>query len=177
MVTIDYTLTDNEGTVIDTSRGNEPFSFIQGTGSIIPGLEEALEGKTKGEQVNVTIAPDKAYGERNEDMIITIPKERFQDADSLEPGMQFQINTPAGANVLRIVEIEGDNVVADGNHPLAGVTLTFDVDVRDVREATQEEIDALHQHSCGCGDESCGCDDGCDCDDEDCESGSCGCGH
>lgn len=177
MVTIDYTLTDNEGTVIDTSKGSDPFSYIQGTGSVIPGLEEALEGKKSGDAFKVTIAPEKAYGDRNDDMVITIPKERFQDADTLQPGMEFQISTHGGTHILRVVKIEGDNVVADGNHPLAGIELTFDVEIRDVREATKDEIESLHEHSCGCGDDACDCDDGCGCSDDDCESGSCSCGH
>lgn len=170
---MDYTLTDNNGTVLDTSDGNDPFAYIHGTGSIIPGLEEALEGKKEGDTLKVVIPPEKAYGERNDEMIINIPKERFQNPEELQPGMEFQIPMHGGVQVMRILKIEDDQIVADGNHPLAGETLNFDVTVRGVREASAEELEAMNDHGCGCG---CGDEESCDCEDEACGEGSCGCG-
>ncbi|HKK14936.1 MAG TPA: peptidylprolyl isomerase [Gammaproteobacteria bacterium] len=146
VVTIDYTLTDAEGSVIDSSQGREPLAYIHGVGSIIPGLESALEGKSSGESLQVSIPPEQAYGERDDNLLQAVPKDRFEGAGELQTGMQFQAQSEAGTQVVTVVAVEDDTVTVDANHPLAGVTLNFDVAVVDVREATEEELSHGHVH-------------------------------
>ena len=146
VVTIDYTLTNDQGQVVDTSENNQPLAYIHGTGSIIPGLEEALEGKSSGDEVQVSIPPEKAYGEHDEQLKQVVPRDRFEGVDTLEPGMQFQAQTEGGVRIVTIAAIDGDEVTVDANHPLAGETLHFEVAVRDVREASAEEIEHGHVH-------------------------------
>ncbi len=149
VVQIDYTLTDNDGKVIDSSEGAGPLTFLQGAGNIIPGLEEALVGKKTGDEVTASISPDKAYGERVEEMSQQVPRDLFAGIDNIESGMQFQSETDEGPVMVTVVEVADDTVTVDGNHPLAGVHLNFAVTVRDVREATAEEIEHGHVHGEG----------------------------
>jgi FKBP-type peptidyl-prolyl cis-trans isomerase SlyD len=147
VVTIDYTLTDTEGAVIDTSKGAEPLSYIQGTGSIVPGLEAALEGRSAGDELKVSIPPDSGYGHRDESLMLAIPRTAFEGIAQIEPGMQFVANSGSSRQMFTIVAVEDDQVQVDGNHPLAGMTLNFDVTIREVRDATGEELDHGHAHS------------------------------
>jgi len=146
VVTIDYTLTNEQGEVIDTSKNSQPLAYLHGTGNIIPGLEEALEGKSSGDEVEVSIPPEKAYGEHDEQLKQVVPRDRFEGVEQLEVGMQFQAQTEGGARIVTISGIDGDDVTVDANHPLAGETLHFEVAVRDVREATADEIEHGHVH-------------------------------
>lgn len=149
VVMMDYTLKDDEGTVIDTSQGRAPLAYIHGMGQMIPGLEEALEGHSTGENFNVRVDPDKAYGQRDENLLQAVPRELFKGVDELKPGMQFEAETQNGREVVTVVNVEDEQVVVDTNHPLAGVTLNFDVTVVDVREATEQELDHGHVHGPG----------------------------
>lgn len=150
VVTIDYTLTDNDGTVLDSSNGGEPLAYLHGQGNIIVGLEEALEGLSAGDAVNVTVLPEKAYGERREDLIEVVPRERFVTDEEIEAGMTFHNHESGdGGRVVRVVEVSPEQVTIDGNHPLAGVTLHFSVRIQDVREASAEELDHGHVHGPG----------------------------
>lgn len=149
VATIAYTLKDSDGTLIDQADKNSPFAFIQGIGNIIPGLETALEGKTAGDNINVTIEPANGYGERDDSMLQTMSKDMFEGVDEVTPGMQFHAQTAQGMSVVTVTQVEGDNVTIDGNHPLAGVTLNFDVDVIEVRDASEEELDHGHVHGVG----------------------------
>ncbi|OUR63859.1 peptidylprolyl isomerase [Methylophaga sp. 42_25_T18] len=149
VVLIDYKLTDNEGAVIDTSEGAGPLAYIHGAGNIIEGLEEALLGKEAGDDVQASIEPAKAYGERNEDMQQEVPKELFGGVDNIEIGMQFQSDTEQGPVMVTVIEINEEMVVVDGNHPLAGTHLNFDVTIREVREASEEELQHGHVHGEG----------------------------
>ncbi len=157
VASIDYTLTGDDGQVIDTSQGRGPLEYIHGQGAIIPGLEAALEGKACGERVKVSIKPADAYGEHNPKLVQPVPRANFGGIDKIEVGMQFQARTPNGVHVVRVVGVDDENITVDANHPLAGQTLHFEVTVVDVRDATPEELE--HQHVChsdgGCG--SCGC--------------------
>jgi FKBP-type peptidyl-prolyl cis-trans isomerase SlyD len=146
VVTIDYTLTDGQGTLLDSSQDREPLSYIQGAGSIIPGLEAALEGKSSGEALQVTIAPDQAYGERDESLMQAVSRDLFEGAEQLEARMRFRVQSDFGMQIITVVGVEGDTITIDGNHPLAGVTLNFDVTIRDVRDATGEELSHGHVH-------------------------------
>ena len=150
VATIDYTLTNSDGQVLDTSKGAQPLTYLHGVGGIIPGLENALEGKSKGEQVVVTIQPEQAYGQRNDQLIQEVPRKAFQGVQNIQPGMQFRAQGPQGQmQVVTVVGVQDDTVRVDANHPLAGVTLNFDVNVVDVREATQDELAHGHVHGPG----------------------------
>ncbi len=149
VVTIDYTLKDDDQSVLDTSQGQEPLSYIHGIGNLIPGLEKALAGKSEGDRVQVTISPDDAYGERDEDLLQAIPRERFERANEIEVGMQFHTQSEEGMQVVTVVDVDGESITIDGNHPLAGKTLHFDVQIVGVREASAEEISHGHVHGAG----------------------------
>lgn len=149
VVSIEYTLKDDTGTLLDTSEGRDPLAYIHGAGNIIPGLEGALEGKQAGDSLSVRIDAKDAYGERNDQLQQVVPRELFKGVDTLEPGMQFQAQTEAGVQVVTVKAVEGENVTVDANHPLAGVPLNFDVNVVEVRDATAEELEHGHVHGPG----------------------------
>ena len=149
VASIDYKLTDDAGSILDSSEGREPLFYLHGNGNLIAGLEEALEGKASGENLQVTIPPEKGYGIRNDALIQDVEKAMFQGVDNVEAGMQFQAQTEAGVQVFTVVSVEGESVKIDGNHPLAGETLHFDVTVREVRDATNEELEHGHVHAPG----------------------------
>ncbi|MDN3517768.1 peptidylprolyl isomerase [Aquisalimonas lutea] len=146
VVAIDYTLKDEDGSVLDTSEGKEPLAYLHGSGNIIPGLERALEGKSQGEEVSVRVPPEEAYGERREDLTQVVPRNLFQGVDELQVGMQFQAQAEGGEQIVTIAAIDGDDVTVDANHPMAGVPLNFEVKVVEVREPTDEEKEHGHAH-------------------------------
>lgn len=149
VVAIDYTLTDAEGQVLDSSEGRGPLSYLHGAGNIIPGLERALEGKAEGEKVQVEVPPEEGYGQRDDNLIQKVPKKLFAETAEPEPGMQFQAQSPQGTQLLTVVEVEDEQVTVDANHPLAGKKLNFDVAVVNVREATDDELEHGHVHEEG----------------------------
>ncbi len=146
VVTIDYTLTNDDGDVLATSTGQDPLAYIHGTGFMIPGLEHALEGKSEGVSLSVTVEPRDAYGERDEELLKVVERTMFGDVERLEAGLQFQAQTDDGIEVVTVISVEDDKVIVDGNHPLADVVLHFEVQVVGVREAGREEIDHGHVH-------------------------------
>ncbi|MCQ4273191.1 peptidylprolyl isomerase [Pseudomonas kuykendallii] len=149
-VSIDYTLTNDAGEVIDSSAGGAPLAYLQGAGNIIVGLEKALEGKKVGDQVKVAIEPEDAYGEYSAELVTTLSRAMFEGVDELEVGMQFHASGPdGGMQIVTIRDLDGDDVTVDGNHPLAGQRLNFDVTVVDVRDASAEEIAHGHIHGEG----------------------------
>jgi len=150
VVSIHYTLTNKAGEQLDSSIGAEPLTYLHGAGNIIPGLENALADKSVGDKLTVTIEPEDAYGERNEEHIQTVPREMFQGIDNIEVGMQFQADSSNGPAVVTITAVEGDQVSIDGNHPLAGEQLTFDVEITEIRSATETEMEHGHIHGAGC---------------------------
>lgn len=149
VVVIDYTLTNNEGQVIDSSEGAGPLAYLHGAGNIIPGLEDALLGKEAGDEVKASIEPENAYGERHEALKQEVPAELFSGVEKVEVGMQFQSETDQGPVLVTVTEVGEQTITVDGNHPLAGVHLNFDVNVREVREATAEELEHGHVHGEG----------------------------
>jgi len=147
VVTIDYTLTDEGGAVLDTSQGEEPLAYIHGTGTLVPGLETALEGKAASAHVSVTVSPDQGYGARDESVIFTIPRGEFEDVQDLTVGMRLELHGEHEEPLLvTVITMDQEEVTVDANHPLAGQTLHFEVDVRGVREATAEELAHGHAH-------------------------------
>ena len=149
-VSIHYTLTNDKGEVLDSSIGDEALIYLHGTGNIIPGLEDALKGKAVGDKFNVRIPAEDAYGEQSDEMIQVISREMFEGIDEIELGMQFHADVGSGSGEVTIVKIDGDDITIDGNHPLAGVDLTFAVEVMAVRPATSEETTHGHIHGAGC---------------------------
>ena len=146
VVTIDYTLKNDDQQIIDTSEGDEPLAYLHGHGNLVPGLEKALEGKTIGDSVQVVIPPEEAYGERDEDKVGEAPASAFAEVGEVKPGMQFEAEGPEGSEMVTVVSVDGDTITLDGNHPLAGETLHFDVTVREIRDATEEELEHGHAH-------------------------------
>lgn len=139
VVSIDYTLTDDEGQVIDTSEGREPLAYLHGHDNIIPGLEKALEGKTEGDALTVKVEPEEGYGPHRQELVQTVSMEAFAGMDKVEPGMKFNAESAQGPLVVKVAKIEGEQVTIDANHDLAGKELNFDVTVREIREASDEE--------------------------------------
>lgn len=146
VVAIDYTLKNDGGEVLDSSQGSEPLSYIQGSGNLIPGVENALEGKNPGDRVEVTVPPETGYGLRDEALVLTIEREQFSEVKDLQEGFRFRMDTPDGPAVFTVMKVDESEVLVDGNHPLAGMTLDFDITVQSVRDATAEELDHGHVH-------------------------------
>jgi FKBP-type peptidyl-prolyl cis-trans isomerase SlyD len=169
VVSIDYTLKDNAGDIIDSSEGSEPLVYLHGNGNLIPGLEKEIEGKKAGDAVKCVIAPADAYGERDDSLVFKVQKSDFEGAE-VEIGMQFEAHGEDGAQLVTVVGIEGEEVTIDANHPLAGEELHFDVKIVEVREASPEELSQGRVGGCNCG---CGGD----CGDGGCGDGGCGCGN
>ncbi len=149
-VSIHYTLTNDDGEVLDSSIGDDALVYLHGRENIISGLENALDGKTVGDKFSVRIAPEDAYGELMEEMIQVISRDMFEGIDNIEVGMQFHADVSSGSGVVTVVNIEDDDITIDGNHPLAGLALTFDVEVIDIRPATEDEAAHGHIHGAGC---------------------------
>jgi FKBP-type peptidyl-prolyl cis-trans isomerase SlyD len=149
VVSIHYTLTNAQGEVLDSSRGGEPLVYLHGAGNIIPGLEKALIGKQAGDKLNVAVAPAEGYGERDEALIQQVPRRAFQGVKDIAPGMSFHAQSSQGPMQVTVTAVAGDMVTVDGNHPLAGETLNFDVEVTEVRAATLEELAHGHVHGAG----------------------------
>jgi len=149
VVTLHYTLKDNDDNIIDKSEDGS-FCYLHGASNIIPGLENALTGKASGDELSVSVAPEEGYGPRDDARIQEVPRDAFPPDQSIEPGMQFNAEGPDGQAVMvTIAKVEGDTVTVDGNHPLAGVTLNFNVTIADIREASTEELEHGHVHGPG----------------------------
>ena len=149
-VSIDYTLTNEDGEVIDSSVGQAPLVYLHGARNIIAGLERALEGKQAGDELEVTIEPEDAYGDYSVELVAVLNRSMFEGVDQLEVGMQFHASAPdGGMQIVTIRDIDGEDVTVDGNHPLAGQRLNFKVKVVEVRDANAEELAHGHVHGAG----------------------------
>ncbi len=149
VVSIHYTLTDDDGQVLDSSAGREPLTYMHGAGNIIPGLENALLGKAVGDKVATVLSPEEGYGTRNESLVQTISRSQFQDPSQVQLGVQLRVQTYDAVRIATVTKIVGDTVTLDMNHPLADTTLHFDVEVMAVRDATAEERAHGHVHAPG----------------------------
>lgn len=145
VVRIHYTLKNQAGEILDSSSGREPLTYLHGSGNIIPGLEAALAGHEAGDSVQASVEPKDAYGERHEELVQAVPRSAFPVQD-IEPGMRFSADSEQGNQIVTVVSVGDDMITIDGNHPLAGETLHFDVEVVDLREATEEETAHGHVH-------------------------------
>ena len=143
VVSMHYTLTDADGTVIDSSAGAEPLDYLHGAGNIIPGLESALIGKSEGQEAQVVVQPEDGYGEVVPELIQSVDRSAFEGVDEIEVGMAFHAQSADGQmRQIEVRAIDGDEIIVDGNHPLAGVELHFDVKIVGLRAATEEELAA-----------------------------------
>lgn len=149
VVTMNYTLKNDTGEVMDTSEGRSPLVYLHGVGALIPGLENELNGKKIADKLAVVIAPEHAYGSRSEDLLRVVSKDGFQGEEELKAGMRVQLDTEDGQMVAVVSDVTGEDVTLDMNHPLADMTLHFDVEVVDVRPATAEELAHGHVHGEG----------------------------
>jgi FKBP-type peptidyl-prolyl cis-trans isomerase SlyD len=146
VVTIHFTVCSADGTQIDSSRNAEPMVFLQGSHFLIQGLEDELEGKTVGDKFVVDIEPSLAYGERHDELVQAVPESMFEGME-VSPGMTFRATTDDGEQSVTVIDVNDEGIIVDGNHPLSGLTLNFDVEVLQVREATEEEIAHGHPHN------------------------------
>lgn len=150
VVSLQYTLRGEDGEVLDASEKDDPLLYLHGHGNIIPGLERALTGKTVGYKGKVDIEPEDAYGLYDEDAIFEVARSAFPDASKVRAGNSFQMSNDKGeVRIVRIVKVGKDSVTVDGNHPLAGMKLFFEVEVVDTRPATKEELEHGHAHGPG----------------------------
>ena len=141
VATFEFKVTDGSGVLLDSSEESGPYPYLHGVGHLIPGLESRMEGRSPNEKFTVSVPPAEAYGERDESMVQKIPRDRFTDVDELYEGMMVEAHYDNETRVMTITRIDNEWVILDGNHPLAGISLYFDVTVKDVREATPEEIE------------------------------------
>jgi FKBP-type peptidyl-prolyl cis-trans isomerase SlyD len=148
VVGINYTLKNDDGEVLDTSEGREALYYLQGNGNLIIGLEEELFGKSVGDKLNVSIQPEKGYGLKDEQMIQEVPVSAF-GGQEVAVGMTFTAENEHGRQMFTIAAVNDETVTVDANHPLAGQTLHFDVEIVEVREATADEIAHGHVHGIG----------------------------
>jgi len=148
VVTMHYTVSTGDSVEIDSSRDGNPLVFLYGRGFLVAGLEEALLGKQVGDTFDITVAPEKAYGERYDNLVQAVPKSMFEGMD-VEVGLSFRATTDEGEQSVMIIDVTDEEVIVDGNHPLAGVELTFDVEILGLRDATEEEIAHGHVHGEG----------------------------
>ncbi len=149
VVALHYTLRDDQGVVLDTSDGRHPMSYLHGKGNIIPGLEQALAGKTTGDKLDVTVPPEQGYGRRDDRLVQIIPRSKFADIGEITPGMKVRASGAQGTRNVTVTKVERDFITVDANHPLAGRTLHFSLEVTEVRKATHEEISHGHVHGTG----------------------------
>ncbi len=140
VVSIDYTLTGDDGQVIDTSEGREPLVYLHGHQNIIPGLEKAIEGASEGDELDVAVQPEEGYGPYRDELVQDVPRDAFAGVDKVEPGMSFRAESNAGPMNVVVREVGDDTVTVDGNHMLAGKALNFKVAIKGIREATEAEI-------------------------------------
>ena len=140
--TVHYRLKNRVGEVVDTSEGGEPLTFLDGASHVIEGIQKAVRGRGPGDCLEVTVPPELAYGEHNPDLVRKVPRSAFEGVENLQVGLKFQTNTGEEAQVVQVVGIDGNLIRVDANHPLAGFTLYFDLEIISVREATDDEVAA-----------------------------------
>lgn len=139
---VNYWLKNPLGEVVDTSEGGQPMIFVEGSSRVIEGIQKAVAGRQIGDMIEVTIPPEMAYGEHRQELVAQMPVSAFDGVSDIAVGMKFQTNTGGQAKVVKVTKVQGDQVTVDGNHPLAGITLNFDLEILDVRPAEASDIEA-----------------------------------
>ncbi len=148
-VKFNYTLKDDDGNILDQSPEGQPLAYLHGHSNIIPGLEQQLEGKSAGERVNAIVEPVDGYGEYQELAVQKVPRDNFQGVEDIQAGMQFQSEAGGQVMLVTVTDVNDEEVTVDANHPLAGKRLTFDVEIQEVRAATEDELNHGHVHGAG----------------------------
>jgi len=152
VVELHYAVSDTDDTLIDSSYDHSPLSIIQGTGYLIPGLEDALTDHVVGDKFEVEVSAENAYGDRHDEFVQTVPKSMFESVEDLAVGSQLRATTDDGEQTVIVIDVTEDEITVDGNHPLAGIDLKFDVEILEVRDATEDELQHGHVHGeGGCG--------------------------
>ncbi|MCF0242024.1 MAG: peptidylprolyl isomerase [Treponema sp.] len=170
-VSLNYTLKDKDGKLVDSSVEKEPLSFVAGIGALVPGLEKELVGKEPGDKFSCVVTPEEGYGDYDPAEVFDVPKSEFDtNAEDVQVGMAFYVTTEYGPKVVRAIKVTDEAITLDGNHELAGKTLYFDIEILEVRDATEEE---LNPRQGGCGSCGGGCSGG-GCGSGGCGSGGCG---
>ena len=149
VVSIHYTLKDDGGETIDSSAGGDALTYLHGHGNLVAGLERALDGKNAGDKLHVKVEPADGYGEYDKALVQKIPRRTLKGISNLKVGMRLHAQTEHGARAVTVTQILGDLVTLDANHPLAGQALNFDIEVTEVRDATEEELEHGHVHGPG----------------------------
>jgi FKBP-type peptidyl-prolyl cis-trans isomerase SlyD len=149
VVTLHYTLRDDAGEIIDSSPDGEPLTYLHGHGNLVPGLERELSGKRAGDKLQVMVSPADGYGEYDQQFVQRVPRRALKGLANLRVGMRLKAQTGHGARAVIVTQITGDMVTLDGNHPLAGKNLHFQVEVAGVRAATDAELSHGHVHGPG----------------------------
>ena len=150
VISLDFILKDEQGETLDQSTEGEPLEYLHGAGDVVAGLEKALEGHQLGEQIRVVIPPADAYGEYEVSLVDEVSRDQFPDIDDIQPGMQFQTQMDDGAPmIISVTAVDGDKIIVDGNHPLAGMTLVFEVEIIAIRQASEDELAHGHVHQQG----------------------------
>lgn len=150
VVALDYTLRNDGGKVLDTSDGAEPLHYLHGHGNIVPGLEQALTGRKNGESIDVVVPPEEGYGAHDPNGVLEVPRDRMPEDLDLQPGVILGMESPDGHTMpVTVVEVGDEKVKLDANHELAGQTLHFSVTIREIREASAEELSHGHVHGPG----------------------------
>lgn len=147
VISIEYTLNDDQGRTLDSSQGHEPLAYLHGAGNIVPGLEKALDGKDVGDSVEVSVTPEEGYGQYDAALVRNVPVRKLPKGT--QPGQRLRLDTSAGPAIFTVISLKGDYAKLDGNHPLAGKTLHFKVKVVDIRQPTAEELAHGHVHGAG----------------------------
>lgn len=146
VATFHFTLKNTDGDVIDSSQGQDPLSILVGHANIAPGVDQALMGKSAGDTFTATVEPEQGYGERNDQAVQNVPLTAFEEIEDLQVGMELMADTEQGPRPIKVLAIEDGEVTVDGNHPLAGQTLVFDIEITDVRDGLEEELEHGHAH-------------------------------
>lgn len=150
VVSINYILRDDEDQVLDQSTPEAPLLYLHGHGNIIPGLENELNGKVVGDAIKVSVSPEEGYGEYDQELVQSVPRNMFEGIDEIEPDMQFQAQMGDGVQIVTVREVTEESVTIDANHDLAGKTLHFEASVKEIRDASADELEHGHIHGPGC---------------------------
>ena len=149
VVTLHYVLKDDAGKTLDRSEEGEPLAYLHGHGNLVPGLERELEGKSAGDKLSVRVTPAEGYGEHSDELVQQVPRRALKGIAKITVGMRLQAHTAEGPRPVTVTRVAGDMITLDGNHPLAGQNLNFDIAIDDVRDATEEELAHGHVHGPG----------------------------
>jgi FKBP-type peptidyl-prolyl cis-trans isomerase SlyD len=147
VVSIQYSLKDDNASLLDSNSKADPLSYIQGAGDLLPAVEAALEGKSPGDSVQLDLSPEDGYGVRDDSLVFVVSREKLDGMEDTSIGTRYRVNTRDGEKILTLTEMDDKRVTLDGNHPLAGKRLHFDISVVGVRECTPDELSHGHVHA------------------------------